>query len=1017
MLIPVKKPEGPPFGLLVFEPVLRRPFRQRDISMAQAVADLCWLSLKRSKMVANRERMIKKLEMLSEASDFLLSEFENKPLQEKFDFIVEQTTKILDAEMCSFWLVKRPGKISLETSFLQEGKVNKIINLDLEISEKLKKGLTGYIAAKKKVFNCYGEKLRKHPAIKDPDPPEFVPSQQMYSELAYPLLDENKQLIGLLIAYNKLDATGKPYGDRGFSKEFDEPLMQILTTKLKISLKNAAVLKKLRNYELIVESTPDPVVITDTAGIITYMNQGAKDLFGNLEGRSVVDFYPSDDQSTGLQKARETKRKLLQTPDKRLRNYETEFMSEKGEIIPISLSLSLLPDDQERDGGIIGIAKDLREVKALVDAGQYLLGTHETDEILQRITLISRQLKNAVRAYIKLYDKNNDCLVFRSLSSKNPLETFPLKSTPKFRGMTGYVFKTQKPYLSKDVSQEPEGRYFAIYDDVRSKVVVPITYFDKEKQETRQLGVLSVDSDKPHAFSVNDMYFLSNLANQAASALENASLIASKNRIIDKLRAFYKVQQAAAGKDLKEELVLESVLDAVVDILGFSYATISRVDSATQMIGTVAGRNVPDEFLKSAWHPLDSKDIQAWVVRHKMEVCLKGWDERLDSEIYKKFEHERYVRVIIPIISRGQAWGTLEAGYDKSFKPKIEQDEIDTLRRIVSLAGMGIDQATLVNQLMQDINLRKELETQLEALNQASVEILNATTEQQAINYIFQSLKSIGYTRGMLSLVDVTTGTLEGRSASGENWKPLVSATKCALSSKNILAQALRNRDAILSKNCAKDPWCEKSLIRKAGIRSQYVIPLIAKEKAIGTLQIDLTDFQDMVHGDRQELNRRMRVVETFARQIAIAIRNIQDMITIDRLEANIAETAHEFRSPLHNIMTQVGGLKEYLEQVKSDKNIGQMVGAIEEEINRAKRQMDNTLLLSKEGREELSLILEPGFIQEVIKSCSDSYRLRCLERGLRIIIKDNVLRLPKFLFDRDLMSMAITNLIDNAVK
>jgi signal transduction histidine kinase len=244
-----------------------------------------------------------------------------------------------------------------------------------------------------------------------------------------------------------------------------------------------------------------------------------------------------------------------------------------------------------------------------------------------------------------------------------------------------------------------------------------------------------------------------------------------------------------------------------------------------------------------------------------------------------------------------------------------------------------------------------------------------------------------------------------------------VHEARCGLDTKDILAQAIRSKSSILSKNCEKDLTCDQKIIKKAGIRSQYVIPLIVKDKAVGTLQIDLSDWQNLVHGEEAELQRRMKVVETFARQVAIAIRNIRDLIRIDRLESNIAEAAHEFRSPLHNIMTHVGGLKDLLGQSQSGEDINQYFGIIEEEIQRAKRQMDNTLLLSERTREKLEFVFKPGYIQDVIESCVGAYRLRALERGLRFIIKDNIKNLPRIEFDKDRIEQAITNLIDNAVK
>ncbi len=1028
MIVPLPKPNGKPLGLLVLELQGDARFQAGDLGVAESAAGLCSLAMRKSQKLADKEqkladsdRMIKKLGLLSQANNVLLAEFENKSLSEKLDHIVEKTTEILEAELCSLWLVKE-GEISLETSYSQEGKVFKkrVFHPIKDVprsKDEPKPGMTGYIAFRKEIFNIYGKALDEHPARNPENPVDFLDSQKVYSELAHPMLDGDN-LIGLLLAYNKLGPDGQPIQNAGFSKELDEPLMKVLAAKLVISIKNAHLLKTLKDYQLIVESTPDPVVMCDNDGWIRYMNQGAKNLFGDFVGCHVTERYPSDENSTGKDKARDILRQVRRRKDKRLKNYETTFTDKEGEPIPISLSVSLLHNEHGQETGTIGIAKDQREIRALLDAGRSLVETHNIDDILEQITKLCLRLPNSVRAYFKLYDDKKDVLVFKALNSRLPDEKeFPVAFTPKEKGVTGYVFQIQRPMLYNDVPALPIDRYNAIFQNVRSKLIVPVTYIEKETGNIKKRGVISVDSEELKAFSNNDLYFLTTLANHAAVALENAHLIASKNDIITRLRAIDMVQQAATGKDPVEDQILESILNAVVDILGFEYATISIVDPAKRAIGTIKGRGVPEEFLRAAWHSLDSKDIQAWVARHKQPEYLTGWDKRLDQDIFEKFGHKRWVRTIIPIFARGEVLGTLETGHDKAHKSEIASDEIETLQRIVNLAGIGIEQANLLNQMKQELALRNELEMQLDALNQASIEILNAATEKEAIERIFGSLLSIGYAKGMLSLVNEATSTIEGRHAIGENWKAIVHRTHCELKSKDILAQALRTKSPIWVKDCETDARCDTELIHRAGIKSQYVIPLIAKDKAIGTLQIDLTDHSELVHGDEIVLGKRMKVVETFAQQVAIAIRNIRDLIKIDRLESNIAETAHEFRAPLHNIMTQVGGLKFRLEQSRLDKEIDQYVGAIEEEIMRAKRHMDNTLLLSDRTREKLEYVFKAGYLQDLIDACISVYNFRALERGLRFTVKDGVKRLPRIEFDRDRMEQAINNLIDNAIK
>ncbi|MFX0134942.1 MAG: GAF domain-containing protein, partial [Candidatus Hodarchaeota archaeon] len=878
-------------------------------------------------------------------------------------------------------------------------------------------GLTGYIAAKKEVFNIYGDELRNHPATKDKDTSFFLPSQKSYSTLAYPIIDENKKLVGLLIAYNKLDEKGKPLITSGFSKEFDEPLMRILTTKLLISIKNAQLinqlsnsLNQLKNYELIVENTPDPVVITTRHGVITYMNEGAINLFGNLIGEKVSDYYYSDEMMTSLDRAKEIMSKLYETEDGLIKNVETIFTSKDGHPIPVSLSASLLMDDKSEIIGTIGISKDLREIKTLLEVGNSLLSTHDTNEILKKICDECIKLPKSNRAYIKLYDEKSDCLYFRELSSRNSKDELPKEPSPKDRGMTGFVFMRQEYYLSGDVTKEPSGRFHRLFPDVNSKLVVPISSVDKATRNIKRFGVISVDSNEKHAFTVNDIHFLSTLANQAANALENANLIAYKDKIINELSALEKVRKTITETSNFEE-ILESLLDSVTDTLGFDYATISEVKKDSGMIGTVRSRNVPDGWVEDAWHSLDSNDIQAWVVRNKKEEKLDGWDDRIDKMMYDKYRQEKLVRIYIPIITRGEVLGTLETGYYKTHKADIEPEEIEILRKVVNLAGLGIEQVNLIKE-------QANLVEQLQALNEASIYIQSAKTEEKVVEHIFKSLKRIGYSKGMLSLVNVTTDKIEGRYALGSNWEIILNETKRDLKGNDILAIAIRKRHSILSKDCPFDSSCNPIAIKKAKIKSQYIIPLIVNEKAIGTLQIDLSDKQGLVNGPEDVLNRRLEVLETFASQIAIAISNVRDRKMINLLETTLSETAHEFRSPLHNIITQIGSLKTHLpDDYKNLKEIDEIFKIINEETHRADRQMINTLLSTDKSRGVIEYNFEEDYIQDIIKLSVKSYQLRALERGISIIIRDNIKRLPRFNFDKYKIEQVLNNLLDNAIK
>ncbi|MDZ7342000.1 MAG: GAF domain-containing protein, partial [candidate division KSB1 bacterium] len=957
--------------------------------------------------------IIDKLNKLSTTDSVLLSEFGKKSLDEKFDYIVEKATEILNAELCTLWLVEN-GYIYIKTSYgIKEGlgepeKIDR--QKKLPIKTGTGSGLHGHIAFTKQKHNLTFQEIYHHPALGTPNSSDFLSTDISYSSINFPILDEKNNLLGLLCAYNKLDKNGKPSKNISFSKDIDECLMQTLVNKLLIAIKNSHLVNELEKYRLIIETTPDPVVVTSMDGTMIFMNKGAIDIFGDIRGKRVKDYYLSDEISTGTEKAFEVMKRLRESPDGSIRSYETKFIGKYGEPVPVSGTFSLFKDINEEVIGTIGIVKDLRNIEKIIEVGNSLLSLHETEKILNKISELCLDFPQAIRAYIRIFDESSHTLRLCALKSKIAGETFPSDTSSVDKGITGYVFQHQRPFITNNLDSERDDFQSPLFKDAKSKLAIPINRVDPESNSSKTFGVIYVDSQQINAFSINDMYYLSTLANQAAAAIENANLITAKTKIITELTALEKVQEAIT-KYLDVDMILEGVLDVVIDVLGFDYATISKVEPTLNQIGTVNGRNVPDEWLDMAWHPLDSNDIQAWVVNNRQEIKLTGWDERLDRNIFERFNHQNLVRIYLPILSHGAAFGTLETGYQKDHRQDIAPHEIDILRKVVTLAGIGIDQAYMKKE-------QRKLLDQLQVLNHASILMQSSKTQQEAMDQVYRCLERLGYPQWMLSLVSETSGKIEGRYAAGLTWKKMRLETSIDVNSNNILARAIHDRRSILSKDCASDPTCDPITMQKAGIKSQYVIPLVVDDKAFGTLQIDLSDKQGLVNGSPDVLSHRMQILETFACQIATALRNVKAKETINLLETTLTETAHEFRSPLHNILTQVGGLKSYIPQdAEKSKEIDEIFKIISEEINRAKRQMENTLLFSDRSRGLMSCQFEKGYVQDVIRFCVNNYRLRALERGISINVRDNVKKLPAFEFDRVKIEQVISNLLDNAIK
>jgi len=320
--------------------------------------------------------------------------------------------------------------------------------------------------------------------------------------------------------------------------------------------------------------------------------------------------------------------------------------------------------------------------------------------------------------------------------------------------------------------------------------------------------------------------------------------------------------------------------------------------------------------------------------------------------------------------------------------------------------------------IAKDLTTAKKLEKQLEHLNRATFRLLNTESLDEAYDAIFENLTQIGFDKGMISLVDEATRTIVGQRATGRNWRDLKNKTNVPIAGNDILARVVKSGKPELIEDCTKNPYCDQEVIRQAGITSQYVMPLIAQDKVIGTLQIDLSEKQDLLKGDKYFLNETQKILLGFANQVAVAIESNRQKIRIGKLEETMADMGHEFRSPLHNLSTQLGGLEYYLKKkYGDDEHVRKIAKIVQEEAFRAERQMRNALFSAGESFEVMGSNFEEGLISETINYCAERFRETAKKRSINIIIYDSVKKLPPILYDKTQIEQVFTNLIDNAVK
>jgi len=190
-------------------------------------------------------------------------------------------------------------------------------------------------------------------------------------------------------------------------------------------------------------------------------------------------------------------------------------------------------------------------------------------------------------------------------------------------------------------------------------------------------------------FLPREVFFLAVSAILAFRLHREVATVSERARLFNALQ---EVGAAAPGVVVLHEH-LESMLDYLVDELGFEYATISLVDEYERKIRAIRGRNVPPGWIARAVHALDSNDIQSYVVENAETVVSDSWDKRFDREIWNRYNHGALARVFAPLVSGGKVIGTLEAGSQR-------EKRMDVRARSAAVTRLGRDRGADIERVL-----------------------------------------------------------------------------------------------------------------------------------------------------------------------------------------------------------------------------------------------------------------------------------------------------------------------------
>lgn len=220
--------------------------------------------------------------------------------------------------------------------------------------------------------------------------------------------------------------------------------------------------------------------------------------------------------------------------------------------------------------------QQLNETLIMMKIGQALSETERIglDTVLQLIVDSAKKLiPEAQKTVIHLLDREDKSLVPRATSGFDKSEkTIPRLKMHIGNGAAGQVLQDGISVNLADVNTDPRFLQADIKPAYRSLLVSPVQTAGK------QLGTISVESEKPYAFSEHETELLHALGNQAAIAIENTHLFETTLHSLEELGALYLINQRLTGS-LDPDILMKEVVELLQESFHYYHVQVYLIDS------------------------------------------------------------------------------------------------------------------------------------------------------------------------------------------------------------------------------------------------------------------------------------------------------------------------------------------------------------------------------------------------------------------------------------------------------
>jgi PAS domain S-box-containing protein len=545
--------------------------------------------------------------------------------------------------------------------------------------------------------------------------------------------------------------------------------------------------------------------------------------------------------------------------------YEKEFINKNGKLVPVEISGYLTMDHNGKPIGMWGFVRDISERKKyeerLLRQLQEVTVLHaissagaeaaNIDELIERTTQILGESIYSDYFGVNIYDKQTHWLFphysYRGISD----DQLRIGSTAD-SGITGRTFRTGKPQIVPFVKKDKD--YLEFRESTQSEISVPI------KLSGGIFGVINAESIEEDHFRQEDLNLLIGIANQVATAIEKIQLQEKQVQRTRELTGLYETS-IAISSILDSKTLYEKLYVQAKELFPLDAFLIAKADNKDESIEITFAMEEDKSLTELVGQKFKNGDtgLLGWIIQNKKSFLSP--DVSIDKLPVDSPQNGKPTRAWlgVPLIVKGEVIGGISI---QSFEQNVfNENHQRLLESMAAQIAIALDNARLLEQTQEQIN-------RLAALHDIDLVINSSMDFRVTLNILLdQVVDKLKIDAASVLLLNPRSQMLEY--ATGRGFRTHAIEHYRLRMGEGISGGAAIEKHLIQALNLDEvdDSLAYGNVMREEGFESYFSVPLIAKGKVKGVLDV----FNRKVINPNQDW---FNFLETLGGQAAIAIDN-----------------------------------------------------------------------------------------------------------------------------------------------